>query len=102
MQAECIGDTPSDLLHLFALRARAKVCCATAVWTAMRLIGSAVTYPRTQPVRGVSFVPVDHVADVPLFPLGSEDCPVFTPFPLARGSVEYVEGGAGVGSLETI
>jgi ribonuclease HI len=99
MQSECVGDNPEDILHLFALRSRARVACAVAVGTAMRLLGSARDVPRCRPIRGTSFVPVDHDADVPLFPLGSEDSPVFTPFPLARGSVEYVEGAAADGSL---
>ena len=99
MQSECVGDNPAEILHLFALQSRARVACAVAVGTAMRLLCSAWDGPRLQPVRGASFVPVDHDADVPLFPLGSEDCLVFTPFPLARGLVEYVEGAAADGSL---
>jgi hypothetical protein len=102
MQSECVGDNPDDILHLFALRSRSRVACAVAVGTAMRLLGSARDGPRLRPVRGTSFVPIDHDADVPLFPLGSEDCPVFTPFPLARGPVEYVEGAAVDGSLQTV
>jgi ribonuclease HI len=102
LQSESVGDNPADVLHLFALRSRARVACAVAVGTAMRLLGSALNGPCLRPVRGASFVPVDHDADVPLFPLGSEDCPVFTPFPLARGPVEYVEGAAAVGFVGTV
>ena len=101
LQFESVCDNPEEVLHLFALRSRARVACAVAVGTSMRLLGSALNGPSLRPVRGASFVPVDHDADVPLFPLGSEDCPVFTAFPLARGSVEYVEGVGSVGSLVT-
>ena len=102
LQSEAVSDNPTDVLHLFELRSQAQVACTVAVGTSMRLFGSALNGPRLRPVRGASFVPVDHDADVPLFPLGSEDCPVFTPFPLARGPVEYVEGAAAAGSLETV
>jgi hypothetical protein len=102
LQYECVGDNPSEVLHMFASRSRAKVACTVAVGTAMRLVGSARDGPNVRTFRrGASYVPVGHFSEVPLFPRGSEDYPFFTSTPLARGAVEFLEGVAGDGSLET-
>ena len=68
----------------------------------MRLFGSSqdILGPR---FRGnISSARIEHFVDEPLFPLGSEDCPFFSAFPLARGDQEYVQGYDGDGSLENL
>jgi hypothetical protein len=102
LEFESLGDNPMDVLHKFASRSRAKVACTVAVGTAMRLLGSSRDSPLVRAPWGACFGRIDHDADVPLFPLGSEDCPFGSSFPLARGAEEYVEGYCGEGSLEAV
>ena len=102
MHYECLGDNPNRVFHLLASRSRSRVACAVAVGTAMRLFGSSqdILGPR---FRGnISSARIEHFVDEPLFPLGSEDCPFFSAFPLARGDQEYVQGYDGDGSLENL
>lgn len=101
LEADMLGEPPEATLKLCRHRQLARVACAVAVATAMRLgeHWEDIHYPVRLAPRRAQVLPYVPETDLPLFPLGTEGAPVATAFPLPRGgpSVNFFDDGGGDG-----